>query len=59
MKTLAELQTECSTLGLTVTEVGGRRSKEPFIAALQAYHWHKDHPDQPIPPQIRSIVECR
>lgn len=55
MKTLAELQTECAALGIEV-EVEGRASKEPFIAALQAYHWQKDHPGQPLPAQVMPML---
>ena len=55
MKNLAELQRACTALGIDVP-TQGRQSKEPYIAALQAYHWHKDHPDQPLPPQIRPML---
>ena len=55
MKTYAELQSACSALGINVT-TQNRASKEPYIAALQAYHWHKDHPDQPLSPQIHPML---
>ena len=55
MKNLAELQRACTALGIDVP-TQGRQSKEPYIAALQAYHWHKDHPDQPLPPQIHPML---
>lgn len=55
MKTLAELQAECAGLGIAV-EVDGRPSKEPFIAALRAYHWQVDHPGQPLPAQVMPML---
>ncbi len=55
MKNLAELQRACTALGIDLP-TRGRQSKEPYIAALQAYHWHKDHPDQPLPPQIYPML---
>jgi ATP-dependent DNA ligase len=55
VKTLAELQAECAALGIEVG-VEGRAAKEPFIAALRAYHWHKDHPGQPLPAQVMPIL---
>ncbi len=55
MKTLAELQAECAALGIKV-EVEGRTGKEPFIAALRAYHWHKDHPGQALPAQVMPML---
>ncbi|MFN4260915.1 MAG: hypothetical protein ACK4RK_16595 [Gemmataceae bacterium] len=55
MKTLAELQAECTALGIKV-EVDGRSSKEPFIAALRAYYWQKDHPGQPLPAQVMPML---
>ena len=55
MKNLAELQRACTALGIDVP-TQGRPSKEPYIAALQAYRWHKDHPDQPLPPQIHPML---
>jgi ATP-dependent DNA ligase len=56
MKTLAELKAECTALGLTVVENGGRASKEPYISALRDYHWRKDHPDEPLPPQVSPML---
>lgn len=55
MKTLAELQAECSCLGLSVA-VNGRASKEPWIKALQQYHWQKDYPGVPLPPQTQPML---
>ena len=55
MKNLAELQRECAILGIDVA-TQGRASKEPYIAALQAYHWLKDHPGEPLPPQIEPML---
>lgn len=55
MKTLAELQAECTALGIKV-EVDGRSSKEPFIAALRAYYWQNDHPGQPLPAQVMPML---
>jgi ATP-dependent DNA ligase len=55
MKTVAELQSACSDHGINV-ETQGRASKEPYIAALRDYHWLKDHPDEPLPPQISPML---
>ena len=55
MRNLAELQRECAALGLDVA-TQGRASKEPYIAALQAYHWQESHPDQPLPPQLHPML---
>jgi len=55
VKTLSELQAECAALGVEVATTG-RPSKEPYIAALRDYHWQKDHPDQPLPPQIQPML---
>ena len=55
MKTLANLQAECAALGIKV-ETTGRASKEPYIAALRAYHWQKAHPDESLPAQIMPML---
>ena len=55
MKNLAQLQDEFAALGLKV-ETNGRACKEPYIAALRDYHWRKDHPDEPLPPQIQPML---
>jgi ATP-dependent DNA ligase len=55
VKTLAELQAECARLRIHVA-MNGRASKEPYIAALREYHWHKDHPGQPMPNQIMPML---
>ena len=56
MKNLAELKAECAALGLTITQIRGRASKEPYIAALRDHHWRQDHPDEPLPPQIHPML---
>jgi DNA ligase-1 len=56
MKTLAELQAECTALGLTVTANGGRASEGPYIIALRDHHWRRDHPDEPLPPQVSPML---
>jgi len=53
--TLAALQAKCAALGMTVG-AEGRASKEPFIAALRAYHWQNDHPGQPLPAQVMPML---
>lgn len=55
MKTFAELQSACSALGINVVTLG-RASKEPYLAALRDYHWLKDHPDEPLTPQISPML---
>ncbi len=55
MRTLAELQRECTDLGITVV-TQGRASKEPYIAVLGDHHWRRDHPVGPIPPQITPML---
>jgi ATP-dependent DNA ligase len=55
MKTLAELKSVCISLGInTATQI--RASKEPYIAALRDYHWLKNHPDEPLPPQLSPML---
>ncbi len=56
MKTLTRLKSECSARGLTLPEDRGRSSKEPYIAALRDHHWRRDHPVEPIPPQIAPML---
>ena len=34
----------------------GRPSKEPYIAALRDHHWRRDHPEEPLPPQINPML---
>ena len=55
MRTLAELQAECAGLGLAVTS-GGRPSKEAYVAALREHYWHREHPEQPLPPQVLPML---
>lgn len=55
MKTLAELQTECASLGIGVAATG-RASKEPYLAALRDHYWRKDHPGEPLPAQILPML---
>lgn len=55
MKNLADLQAECIALGIKV-EPKGRASKEPYIAALRDHHWRKNHPDDPMPPQVMPML---
>lgn len=55
MKNLAELQAECQTLGINVTN-SGRASKEPYIAALQRYHWEREQPGKALPRQITPML---
>jgi len=40
VRNLADLQTECATLGIGV-EARGRPSKEPYIAALRDFIWRR------------------
>jgi len=55
MKTFAELQSECSRLGLSVP-CTRRPSKEPYIAALRQHHWQASHSDEPLPPMILPML---
>ena len=55
MKNLAELQAECQTLGINVSS-SGRASKEPYIAALQRYHWEREQPGKALPKQIMPML---
>lgn len=55
MKTLAELQETCDALGIEVA-TSGRASKEPYITGLRDHHWRKEHPDEPLPPQIQPML---
>lgn len=55
VKTLAELQAQCADLGLSVP-TNARSRKDDYIAALRDYHWRKDHPDEPLPAQIRPML---
>lgn len=55
MKTLAELQSECAFLGITVP-TNGRPSKEPYVAALRDHHWKVEHGDEPMPEYIRPML---
>lgn len=55
VKNLAELQAECAALGVEVATTS-RPSKEPYIAALRDHHWRKDHPNEPLPPQIQPML---
>jgi ATP-dependent DNA ligase len=56
LKTLAQLEAECSALGITAPGDQGRPSKEPYIAALRDHLWRRDHPGEPIPPQIALML---
>ncbi len=55
MKNLAELQVECTTLGIKVA-TKGRASKEPYVSALRDYHWRKDHPNESVPTQMMPML---
>ena len=55
LKTLNELKTECEAAGIQVT-VPGRASKEPYLAALQKYHWERECPGQPLPRQVLPML---
>lgn len=55
MKNLAELQRECTALGIDVV-AQGRASKDPYVAALRDHHWHKNHPGEPLPPQVSPML---
>lgn len=56
MKNLAQLKSECSTLGLNVSEDRGRPSKEPYIAVLRDHHWRQAHPDESLPAQVYPML---
>ena len=55
MKTLAELQRECTALGIEIA-TKGRADKRPYVDALRDYHWQQDHPGDPLPPQIAPML---
>jgi len=55
VKNLAELQAECTALGILV-QTRGRASKKPYIAALRDSHWRRNHPDEPLPAQIMPML---
>lgn len=55
LKALADLQSECARLGITV-QSNGRRSKEPWISALREYHWDQEHPGTPLPAQVQPML---
>jgi len=55
VKNLAELQSECAALGISVNS-SGRKDKRPWIQALQEFHWRKEHPGSPLPPQIQPML---
>jgi hypothetical protein len=55
VKTLAELQTKCRELGLTV-QTSGRPSKEPWIVRLRRHYWEVEYPDKELPPQIEPML---
>lgn len=55
MKTLAELQRECTALGIDVA-TQGRADKRPYITALRDHHWRQDHPGMPLPPQVHPML---
>jgi ATP-dependent DNA ligase len=55
VKNLNDLQAQCLSLGIVV-DAKGRASKEPYIAALRSYHWHCQHPGEPLPEQIEPML---
>lgn len=55
VKTLAQLQQECAAAGLIVP-TNGREKKDDYIVALREHHWRKDHPSEPLPPQIMPML---
>jgi len=57
MKTLAELQSLCSEVGLKATSAG-RPSKGPYVEALRQHFWDTDNPGQPLPEQIEPMLLC-
>lgn len=55
MRTLAELQSLCDKLDLSV-ETNGRRSKGPYVAALQEHYWSQDHGGKTLPEQTQPML---
>ena len=55
MTPLAELQRECTALGIEVA-TKGRADKRPYVDALRDYHWQQDHPGEPLPPQVAPML---
>lgn len=55
MKTLTELQKECSKFGIIVDK-DGRGGKLEYVVALRQYHWHKDRPGEPVPEQLMPML---
>jgi ATP-dependent DNA ligase len=55
VKTLGELQSECAELGIPVAR-GRRPSREDYISALREYLWRREHPGEPLPPQIHPML---
>jgi hypothetical protein len=54
-KTLADLQTLCSNLGLVIAPQQ-RPAKDPYILALRDHFWAKDNPGKPLPEQIAPML---
>lgn len=54
-KTLAELQTLCSQLGIVVPP-HRRPAKEPYLHALRDHFWAKENPGKPLPEQIEPML---
>jgi ATP-dependent DNA ligase len=54
-KTLAELQTLCSQLGIDVP-LQRRPAKEPYVHALRNHFWVKENPGKPLPEQIEPML---
>ena len=55
MRTLAELEAESETLGITI-KTNGRPSKRPYIEALRGFHWQREHSDEPLPSQVEPML---
>ena len=55
VKTLAELQAECASLGINVP-TNGKPKKDDYIAALREHRWRRDHADEPVPDQIMPML---
>jgi ATP-dependent DNA ligase len=55
MKTLAELRAMGEQLGLAVPPKE-QANKEAWIDALRRHLWEKDHPGQPLPPQVQPML---
>lgn len=55
MKTLTQLQAECTALGIGVM-AGKRPGKWAYVDALREYHWRKDHPHEPLPEQVMPML---